>query len=202
MKSTRHTDALYKGDLPKEYRPSEASLKIGRIAESAALHRLSGVETNVKRSSFSRAVDSLLAAMRRYVPPIHRIGSVIGAVGFYVYAQLVARTMRLATLGSPCWPEFQTPCVLAVWHGNAPSLLVAITKRKPPIPLAIMISGDPRGDCLALLCRFLGVEVVRGGGDEGGWEALIQLSSRIDSGKAVLITADGSGPARVAKVDR
>jgi lysophospholipid acyltransferase (LPLAT)-like uncharacterized protein len=103
-------------------------------------------------------------------------------------------------VGSPEWPDQERPCVLAVWHGSAPSLLVALAKKNPRLPLAIMVASDPRGDCLALLCRFLALEIVRGGSDEGGWEALIQLSQRINHGACALITADGGGPAHRAKV--
>jgi len=63
-----------------------------------------------------------------------------------------------------------------------------------------MISTDPRGDSLALLCRMLGFQTVRGGGDEGGWEALVELSDVLANGASVFVTADGGGPARVVKV--
>jgi lysophospholipid acyltransferase (LPLAT)-like uncharacterized protein len=65
--------------------------------------------------------------------------------------------------------------------------------------MAIMIARDPRGDCLALFCRLLGLRVVRGESGESGWDALAQLAREMARGCAV-ITADGGGPARVAKV--
>jgi lysophospholipid acyltransferase (LPLAT)-like uncharacterized protein len=89
---------------------------------------------------------------------------------------------------------------MAVWHGSAPSLLVAILARKPRAPIAIMVSRDPRGDCLTLLCRMIGLRVVRGSSEEGGWEALSELAREVERGVCVLITADGEGPAQVAKV--
>jgi lysophospholipid acyltransferase (LPLAT)-like uncharacterized protein len=63
-----------------------------------------------------------------------------------------------------------------------------------------MISRDPRGDFLALLCGLLGLRVVRGDSEERGWEALAELAREIENGACALITADGGGPARVAKV--
>jgi lysophospholipid acyltransferase (LPLAT)-like uncharacterized protein len=63
-----------------------------------------------------------------------------------------------------------------------------------------MIARDPRDDCLALFCRLLGLRVVRGESGEGGWEALAQLARDMARGVCAVITADGGGPARVAKV--
>jgi lysophospholipid acyltransferase (LPLAT)-like uncharacterized protein len=88
---------------------------------------------------------------------------------------------------------------LAVWHGCAPSLLAAVVKQRPPAELAIMVARDPRGDALALLCRLLGLRVVRGDSQEGGWVALARLSHQIEGGACVLITADGTGPAKLAR---
>ena len=63
-----------------------------------------------------------------------------------------------------------------------------------------MISGDSRGDYLALLCRLVGLHVVRGSSEEHGWQALGKLADALQKGACVIITADGGGPTRVAKV--
>lgn len=63
-----------------------------------------------------------------------------------------------------------------------------------------MVSHDPRGDTLALLCRMIGFHVVRGDSGEGGWDALLQLARELMNGSLVILTADGGGPARQAKV--
>lgn len=63
-----------------------------------------------------------------------------------------------------------------------------------------MISGDSRGDYLALLCRLIGFHVVRGSSEEHGWQALFELAKALQNGACVIITADGGGPAHVAKV--
>lgn len=91
------------------------------------------------------------------------------------------------------------PSVVALWHGNAPSLLVAFAKRRTAAPAVILVASDPRGDYLALLCRMLGFEVVRTDGRHGGWSELIKLAEKLKQGACVIITADGRGPARVAK---
>jgi lysophospholipid acyltransferase (LPLAT)-like uncharacterized protein len=53
---------------------------------------------------------------------------------------------------------------------------------------------------MALLCRLLGFAVVRGSSEEGGWKALSELGDELDRGACVVITVDGGGPARVAKI--
>jgi lysophospholipid acyltransferase (LPLAT)-like uncharacterized protein len=87
-----------------------------------------------------------------------------------------------------------------MWHGCANSWLVVVARRKPLPPMAIMIACDPRGDCLALFCRLLGLRVVRGESNESGWEALAELAQEMARGGCAVITADGGSPARVAKV--
>jgi lysophospholipid acyltransferase (LPLAT)-like uncharacterized protein len=65
---------------------------------------------------------------------------------------------------------------------------------------AIMVARDPRGDCIALLCKLIGLRVVRGDSEHSGWEALSVLARHVERGSCALITADGSGRARRAKV--
>lgn len=72
-------------------------------------------------------------------------------------------------------------------------------RAKTPAPIAIMVARDPRGDMLSLLCRLLGLRVVRGDREQGGWEALADLAGEIERGACAIITADGGGPAREAK---
>ena len=151
------------------------------------------------RNSFTRLVDTVFSFVRKYAPPIHVAGIVLTAILFFIYARVVAFTARLKTSGESTWPDVPAPSVLALWHGDAPSLLVAIAKRRPAKSLAIMIAGDPRGDFLALLCRLLGMEVVRGSDEHGGWTALAELARVLTRDACVIITADGGGPARVAK---
>ena len=152
------------------------------------------------RNLFTRILDRFFAAARYYVPPLHWIGAATFAIIFFAYARLVAVTMRLITTGHIRWPSIPLPCVVALWHGDAPSLLVAFAKRRPAVDMAIMIASDSRGDFLALLCRMLGLEVVRGGGAENGWQALVALADKIEQGASVIITVDGGGPAHVVKV--
>ena len=152
------------------------------------------------RNSFTRLIDAGFAFVRKYVPPLHMLGIALTAIVVFIYARVVALTARLKTAGASAWPDVPTPSVLALWHGDAPSLLVAFAKRRLTTPMAIMIAGDPRGDFLALLCRMLGLEVVRGSDEHGGWTALTELAERLGRNSCVIITADGGGPARAAKV--
>ena len=147
------------------------------------------------RNILTRAIDLTFALVRKYLPPLHWLVVASGATVMFLYAQVVAFTARLVSTGGSQWPNIPAPCVLALWHRDAPSLLVIFAKRRPPCRTAIMVSHDPRGDSLALLCRMLGFHVVRGDSEEGGWEALLELARELMNGAAVILTADGGGPA-------
>lgn len=152
------------------------------------------------RSRWTRLLDFLLSAMRRRAPWLHRAGSVLSAALIYLYAQLTVGTIRIRSnrrTDAPLLPH--EPCVLAVWHGCAPSLLAYILRQRPRPPVALLVATDPRGDFLALLCRWLGFQVVRGDSLHNPLEALFELALKIREGGSALITADGWGPARVAK---
>ncbi|HEU4479458.1 MAG TPA: DUF374 domain-containing protein [Pyrinomonadaceae bacterium] len=152
------------------------------------------------RNALTRAIDKAFAFVRKYLPPIHWVFAAITAALMFLYAQIVAATSRLEIRGAAGWPHIPAPCVLALWHQDAPSLLVALAKRPPHIRTVIMIARDPRGDYLAMLCRLVGLGVVRGDSEEGGWEALQQLATELMDGACVILTADGGGPGRIAKV--
>jgi lysophospholipid acyltransferase (LPLAT)-like uncharacterized protein len=152
------------------------------------------------RNALTRAVDTAFAFVREYLPPVHWLFAAMSAVILFLYAQIVAVTARLEPAGTEGWPHVPAPCVLALWHRDAPSLLVAFAKRRPHVRTVIMIARDPRGDSLAMLCRLVGLGVVRGDSEEGGWEALQQLATELMDGACVILTADGGGPARIAKV--
>lgn len=175
--------------------------RLAHLAElMAATHSYARASTKqAGRNSFTRLVDNGFALVRKYAPPLHVASSFLTAIVFFVYARIVAFTARLKSSGASAWPDVPAPCVLALWHGDAPSLLVALAKRRPPTRVAIMVAGDPRGDFLAFLCRMSGLEVVRGSDDHGGWTALTELAQALTQGACVIITVDGGGPARVAK---
>jgi len=64
----------------------------------------------------------------------------------------------------------------------------------------LMVSRDPRGDCVALFCRWLGFDVIRGDAEHAGWKALVEIASEVQGGAAALISPDGSGPPLVARI--
>jgi lysophospholipid acyltransferase (LPLAT)-like uncharacterized protein len=164
----------------------------------------SNVQSPVKKQSgrnlLTRSLDWFFATAQYYLPQLYKIGAAFFAFIVFLYARLVALTVRLVSGGHFRWPDIPAPCVLALWHGDAPSFLVAFAKRRPASNMAILISPDPRGDYLALLCRLLGFTVVRGGGTEPDWEVLIDLAHKIEEGACVILTADGGGSAHVVKV--
>jgi lysophospholipid acyltransferase (LPLAT)-like uncharacterized protein len=194
-----HTD-YYIYDEEVKVRSETAADRLARMAHMMAPSDSRAAGRSLGRNLFARAVDAMFAALRKYALPIHWLVIAVGAIVLFAYVRLVALTARIKTTGERLWPELPAPSVLALWHSNAPSLLVAFAKRRPRSRSVIMIAGDPRGDCLALLCRMLGFAVVRGSGTSGGWNALGELSHELAEGSCVFITADGGGPARVAKV--
>ena len=157
-------------------------------------------EKDIGRNRWTRILDSFFDLVRNHVPPLYSIGAGISAFIIFIYARLVALTIRLVTTGHFRWPNIPDRCVLALWHGDAPSLLVAFAARRPSVELAILIAPDPRGDFVAFICSMLGLTVIRGGGEEGGWEGLIDLARKIELGASVIITTDGGGPAHEVKV--
>ena len=176
-----------------------AAERLTRISELLASSKKQ-TDKNPGRNVLTHAIDLTFALARKYLPPLHWLVMVLGATVMFLYAQVVAFTARLVSTGSSTWPNIPAPCVLALWHHDAPSLLVVFAKRRPPCRTAIMVSHNPRGDSLALLCRMLGFHVVRGDSEEGGREALLELARELMNGASVILTADGGGPARQAKV--
>jgi lysophospholipid acyltransferase (LPLAT)-like uncharacterized protein len=138
--------------------------------------------------------------VKKYLPPLHWIVARFVALLLFGYLRWVGATVRLITEGSFQWPDIPQGSVLAIWHGDAPSLLGAFAARKPHTPLQILVACDARGDSLAIFCRLVGFEVVRGDAAHEGWEALAKIAIRIGEGTSALITTDGGGPALVAKM--
>jgi len=175
--------------------------KITRLAE---LVRHTGTPPHLSppasgRNAFTRTLDHLLLGIRRYLPPLHWIGAGVSGLAMFAYAWLVARTSRLVTAGARKWPELPERCVLAIWHGSAPSLMVALTKSKPRSPITIMVATEPRGDALMVLCRLLGLRVIRGDWEHHGWPAVTRMADMVVKGSCAIITPDGGGPRRTAR---
>ena len=194
--------------MSRYYHIDQRELKIPAQAAREKLDHVYGLlpkleSAKVKhsdRNALTRAIDTAFAFVRKYLPPIHWFFAVITAALMFLYAQSVAMSCRFETRGAASWPDIPAPGVLALWHRDAPSLLVAFAKWPPHVRTVIMIARDPRGDYLAMLCRMVGLGVVRGDSESGGREALHQLVNELSNGACVILTADGGGPARTAKV--
>jgi lysophospholipid acyltransferase (LPLAT)-like uncharacterized protein len=175
--------------------------RLERMADLITTHE-SGKhdDKDAGRNRWTRTIDAVFRFIRRHASPVHLLGLTLTAVILYIYARLLALTTRLVTSGDASWPNVRAPAVVALWHSDAPSLLVAFAKRRAKAPAVILIASDPRGDYLTLLCRMLGFEVVRTSGTHGDWSALTELAEKLKQGALVIITADGGGPAKIAKV--
>jgi lysophospholipid acyltransferase (LPLAT)-like uncharacterized protein len=66
------------------------------------------------------------------------------------------------------------------------------------MPVKLMVSRDARGDCVALVCRWLGFEIIRGDAQHGGWKALGMIAKEVSGGAVALVSPDGGGPPFVA----
>jgi hypothetical protein len=201
---TTHQNPLYPAPLDglASDRPRGFAVEIARVT---ALHRrsktISSAEFHkVGRNRITRTIDTTLEFVRRFLPPIHWIAVRFLALLLYGYARAVRATTEIVTVGSYRWPDVPKGSVLAIWHGSAPSLLVAFTARRPRMPVKLMVSRDPRGDCVALFCRWLGFKIVRGDAEHGGWKALIEIANEVQNGAGALISPDGGGPPFVARV--
>ncbi len=170
--------------------------KITRLAElvrhAGMPHHLSAPAAG--RNAFTRTLDRLLLGVRRYLPPLHWTGAGASGLAMFAYVWLVARTSRLVAAGARKWPDVPERCVLAIWHGSAPSLMVALAKSKPRSPITIMVATEPRGDALTVLCRLLGLRVIRGDWEHHGWPAVTHLANTVAKGSCAVITPDGGGP--------
>lgn len=194
-----HQDPLY-GGAPNGQRDIAAE-----IARLIALHRrsktISSAEFHkVGRNRITRTIDTTLGFVRRFLPPIHWVAVRLLALLLYGYARAVAATATIVPAGRYRWPDIPKGSVLAIWHGSAPSLLAAFAARKPTMPVKLMVSRDSRGDCVALFCRWLGFEIVRGDAEHGGWKALLEIANELQNGAAAVISPDGGGPPFVARI--
>jgi lysophospholipid acyltransferase (LPLAT)-like uncharacterized protein len=191
-----HPDPLYRAE-PEDFAAEIARLsalrRSSKTISSAVFHK-------VGRNRVTRMVDTALELARRYLPPIHWIAVRVTAFLMYAYARAVRATAEIVTVGRYRWPDFPKGSVLAIWHGSAPSLLVAFTARRPSMPVKLMVSRDSRGDSVALFCRWLGFEIVRGDAEHGGWKALMEIANEVHGGAAALISPDGGGPPLLARV--
>lgn len=152
------------------------------------------------RNRLTRAIDTVLEFIRRYLPPIHWVATRLLAILLYGYARAVRATAEIVPVGHYRWPDLPKGSVLAVWHGCAPSLLAVFSARRPGIPVKLMVSCDPRGDCVAVFCRWLGFEIVRGDAQHGGWQALTEIATEVRKGASAVISPDGGGPPFVARI--
>lgn len=196
---TTHQDPLYGAGRNG---PHELAAEIARLTRLRRRSKtMSSAEFHkVGRNPVTRTVDITLELIRRFLPPIHWIAVRFSALLLYGYARAVAATSEIVTAGTYRWPDVPKGSVLAIWHGSAPSLLAAFTARRPSIRVKLMVSRDPRGDCVALFCRWLGFDVIRGGAEHAGWKALVEIASEVQGGAAALISPDGSGPPLVARI--
>lgn len=201
MQSSRH-DSSYRSASPSNPEAASAVAEIGRLSayhppsaiiSSSAFHRTG-------RNRLTRAIDRVLEFIKRYLPPLHWAATTFMAALLYLYARSVRATAEIVTVGHYRWPDVPEGAVLTFWHGSAPSLLAAFAARRTNARVKLMVSIDPRGDCVAIFCRWLGFEIVRGDAQHAGWKALMEIAQDVHHGAVALISPDGGGPPLVARI--
>jgi len=183
------------------YSPAIVRQRISRLTE---LVRGAGTAPHPSapaagRNAFTRAVDAVLLWVRRHARPVHWLAASVLGSALFGYAWVVGRTARVVSLGPRTWQDVPERCVLAIWHGCAPSLMAAIAIRRPRPPLTILISTEPRGDILHVFCRLLGLRVIRGDWEHHGWHSLVRVAEAVAGGACAVITPDGGAPRGVAR---
>ena len=189
------------GDQSQFYSGSTIHQRMERMAELVRLVSSPSVPSATKagRNAFTRFIDGQLLWVRRHARLVHRLVATLLGGSLFGYVWVLGRTTRMLSLGPTKWPDVPERCVLAIWHGCAPSLLAAIAKHKPRAALVILISTEPRGDALQVLCRLLGFRVIRGDSEHHGWPSLARVAEAVAAGACAVITPDGGTARGVAR---
>ena len=192
---------VYSQNKEQRIEPTDARHNLLRVAElvhgeDSPFHPSGSAQGNL----IWKFNDILITALRNYLPPLHWLLVGITSLVLFLYIHITAATSSLIIDGAMKWPDFPAPGILSIWHESAPALLVAAIKRRPRAKIVVMVSPTARGDHVATLFRMLGFRIVRGEIGISGWFALNQLCAAVGDGSIALITVDGGGPRRTAKV--
>lgn len=194
-----HLSRLYR-ETPRPVAAGRAAAEIERLADMAEEVRAASASPEKgRRTRWTRFLDAGATWLRQHIPVVHWLGAWLFALTFFSYFRLIGFTVRLVPAGTRRWPDLPAPSVLVLWHGAAPSLVAAIMRQAPKVPLAIMVASDPRGDALAMICRMMGMRVIRGHSGNRGWKALGDMAAELERPVCAILTPDGGGPARYAK---
>jgi hypothetical protein len=113
MNPVIHQSELYTGISVDAAEAVRRLLQIEEVIKQSKGH--SGRESRATdRNLWTSSLDALLAATRRYVPPLHWLWITVVALGFFFYARLTALTIRLTIVGEQRWPDVPAPCVMAM----------------------------------------------------------------------------------------
>jgi lysophospholipid acyltransferase (LPLAT)-like uncharacterized protein len=108
----------------------------------------------------------------------------------------VGRTSRLIWVNRVIREELEAEgrgFIYAFWHGRQ-VFLVYLHRNDRIHPL---VSQSRDGELIARVCRFFGIEAVRGSSSRGGAEAVLELKGLVEKGDRVSFTPDGPrGPLR------
>jgi hypothetical protein len=116
MKLVIHQNELYNSETGADEAAAIAVRRLGQIEELIKQNgdRPQRGRSETDRNLFTRTVDAGISAARRFAPPLHWLGAAILAAGLFIYAWLLALTVRLTTTGERRWPDLPVPCVLTI----------------------------------------------------------------------------------------
>ena len=118
------------------------------------------------------------------------------AFAIFLGLRLFAATWRLR-LHDPhgTQRDLKAPAIFSLWHNRlALSIPIWLRYARPQIPgtrLVALISASHDGGLLARVLGFFGVDAARGSSSRRGAQALLELTSWVERGRAVAITPDG-----------
>jgi lysophospholipid acyltransferase (LPLAT)-like uncharacterized protein len=146
-------------------------------------------------------IAPILPTLRGLVVP-HRPKPLQSLVGWLVFAaeRSVTASLRCKWRDRSGLEDARTrqPVVFCLWHNRL--AISMIVRRRHPRKLAAMVSASRDGALLAAMLKAFGVEQVRGSSSRRGPQALLEMTSRAESGYDLAVTPDGPrGPRYVVQ---
>ena len=119
----------------------------------------------------------------------------IKAFLIWMVARILLASLRVRVLYGERLDEVRRsgkPVIYAFWHGRQMTLFRA----RPEKRVTVMTSLSKDGELQSRICRWFGMDVVRGSSSKGGLRALVGLGRALKGGQSVGLAVDGPrGPA-------
>jgi lysophospholipid acyltransferase (LPLAT)-like uncharacterized protein len=152
-------------------------------------------------NSLGRIAPTLPALKGLVIP--HRPRPLQHFVGWLVFAVERSVTASLRCKWHDCSglrdARTRPPVIFCLWHNRL--AISMIVRRRHSRKLAALVSASRDGALLAAMLKAFGVEQVRGSSSRRGPQALLEMTSRAESGYDLAVTPDGPrGPRYVVQM--